>query len=139
MDLSIIQSKIYEIRGQRVMLDVDLAEMYGTQTAQLKRAVRRNIERFDGDDFMFEVTKEELSRYQIGILNKGRGSNIKYLNRHGILVNTNIILALRFTLWVLRSLLGSGMSGMITRGISACWPVQRVPDIFHQKQIDYPH
>ena len=79
MDLSIIQSKIYEIRGQRVMLDVDLAEMYGTQTAQLKRAVRRNIERFDGDNFMFEVTKEELSRYQIGILNKGRGSNIKYL------------------------------------------------------------
>lgn len=61
------------------MLDFDLAEMYGTETGQLKRAVRRNIERFEGDDFMFELTKEELSRCQIGILNKGRGSNFKYM------------------------------------------------------------
>ena len=77
--LELIQSKIYEIRGQRVMLDFDLAQMYGTETAQLKRAVRRNKKRFDGEDFMFEVTRDELSRCQIGILNKGRGSNIKYL------------------------------------------------------------
>ena len=77
--LQLIQSKIYEIRGQKVMLDFDLAEMYGTETGQLKRAVRRNIERFEGDDFMFELTKEELSRYQFGILNKGRGANFKYL------------------------------------------------------------
>ena len=61
------------------MLDFDLAEMYGVETAQLKRAVRRNIERFEGEDFMFIVTKEELSRYQFGILNIGRGGNIKYL------------------------------------------------------------
>ncbi len=45
----------------------------------LKRAVKRNIERFEGQDFMFEVTREELSRYQIGTVNKGRGGNIKYL------------------------------------------------------------
>jgi len=77
--LQVIQSKIYEIRGQRVMLDFDLAEIYGTQTAQLKRAVRRNLERFKGDDFMFEVTPEELSRCQIGTLNRGRGSNFKYM------------------------------------------------------------
>ena len=77
--LELIQSKIYEIRGQRVMLDFDLAAMYGTETSQLKRAVRRNIERFEGDDFMFEVTRDELSRCQIGTLNKGRGNNIKYL------------------------------------------------------------
>ena len=79
MELQVIQNKIYEIRGYRVMLDFDLAEMYGVNTSQLKRSVRRNIERFEGDDFMFEVTKEELSRCQIGTLNKGRGSNIKYL------------------------------------------------------------
>lgn len=79
MQLATIQTKIYEIRGQKVMLDFDLAEMYGTVTALLKRAVRRNIERFEGDDFMFELTSEELSRCQIGTLNKGRGSNIKYL------------------------------------------------------------
>lgn len=77
--LELIQSKIYDIRGQKIMLDFDLAEMYGTETRILKQAVRRNLERFEGEDFMFEVTKEELSRSQIGILNKGRGSNIKYL------------------------------------------------------------
>lgn len=78
MELQIIQSKIYEIRGQRVMLDYDLAELYQVETSQLKRAVRRNIERFEGEDFMFELTKEELSRCQIGTLNTGRGYNIKY-------------------------------------------------------------
>jgi hypothetical protein len=79
MELTLIQSKIFEIRGLKVMLDFDLAEMYGVETSQLKRSVRRNIERFEGDDFMFEVTREELSRCQIGTLNKSRGSNIKYL------------------------------------------------------------
>ena len=78
-ELQIIQSKIYIIRGQRVMLDFDLARIYEVETAQLKRQVRRNIERFEGEDFMFEPTKEELSRCQIGTLNKGRGSNVKYM------------------------------------------------------------
>ena len=53
-----IKRKIYEIRGRRVMLDSDLAEMYQVETKNLKRAVRANIERFP-DDFMFELTKEE--------------------------------------------------------------------------------
>ena len=79
MELQIIQNKIYEIRGQKVMLDFDFAALYGVETGQLKRSVRRNIERFEGEDFMFEVTREELSRCQIGILNEGRGGNIKYL------------------------------------------------------------
>ena len=79
MDIEPIQNKIYEIRGHRVMLDFDLAELYGIENKYLKRAVRSNIERFDGDDFMFELTKDELSRCNFGTLNKGRGSNIKYL------------------------------------------------------------
>ncbi len=78
-ELELVRSKIYEIRNHKVILDFDLAEMYGTETKQLKRAVRRNSERFEGEDFMFELTKEELSRYQIGTLNKERGQNIKYL------------------------------------------------------------
>ena len=49
MELQPIQSKIYEIRGQRVMLDFDLAELYQVETRTLKQAVRRNIERFEGD------------------------------------------------------------------------------------------
>ena len=78
-ELQVIQNKIYEIRGQKVMLDFDLASMYGVETSQLKRAVSRNINRFDGEDFMFELTKEEISRCQIGTLNGGRGSNFKYM------------------------------------------------------------
>ena len=75
----IIQSKIYEIRGQRVMLDFDLADIYGIETKVLKQAIKRNIKRFEGEDFMFTLTKEELSRSQIVTLNKGRGSNFKYM------------------------------------------------------------
>ena len=78
MELAVIQNRIHEIRGQRVMLDFDLAEMYGIETRVLKQAVRRNLRRFEGDDFMFELTKEELSTSQIVILKKGRGSNFKY-------------------------------------------------------------
>ena len=77
-NLQIIQSKIYEIRGQKVMLDFDLAELNGFETRVLKQAVRRNSARFEGEDFMIELTKEEISRSQFVILNKGRGSNIKY-------------------------------------------------------------
>ena len=71
-ELQNIQNLIYIIRGQRVMLDFDLAKIYQVETAHLKRQVRRNIERFEGVDFMFELTNDELSRCQIGTLNKRR-------------------------------------------------------------------
>ena len=58
MDLQIIQNKIFEIRGCRVMLDYHLAELYQVETRALKQAVKRNIERFPGD-FMFVLTQEE--------------------------------------------------------------------------------
>lgn len=76
-DLQVIQDKIYEIRGQRVMLDRDLAAMYGVETKVLNKAVKRNIERFPVR-FMFQLTKEECSRFQFGTLNI-RGQNLKYL------------------------------------------------------------
>lgn len=59
MELQTIQNKIYEIRGQRVMLDFDLADMYQVETKRLKEAVRRNIERFEGEEFMFELSEKE--------------------------------------------------------------------------------
>lgn len=65
-DLINISSLIYEIRGQKVMLDFDLARMYGVETKQLKRSVRRNIKRFEGDDFMFELTHDEFLRCNFG-------------------------------------------------------------------------
>jgi len=59
MQLSVIQNKIYEIRGSKVMLDRDLAEMYEVQTFRLNEAVKRNITRFP-KDFMFQITKDEM-------------------------------------------------------------------------------
>ena len=58
MELQIIQNKIYEIRGQRVMLDFDLSDLYETETKRLKETVRRNIKRFP-PDFMFELSSNE--------------------------------------------------------------------------------
>lgn len=68
-----IVNKIIIIRGERVMLDHDLAEMYGVETRVLKQSVRRNIARFP-DDFMFELTKKEQDslRSQIVILKRGQ-------------------------------------------------------------------
>jgi hypothetical protein len=80
MELQIIQNKIYEIRGIRVMLDFDLSEMYETETKRLKEAVRRNLNRFP-PDFMFELNELEYRflRTQIASLEKqGRGKYSKY-------------------------------------------------------------
>ena len=73
-----IRSRILTIRDVQVMLDRDLAELYGVEVGQLNRQVKRNIERFP-NDFMFQLSREDCSRCQIGTLNGGRGSNIKYL------------------------------------------------------------
>ncbi|MDC7137902.1 MULTISPECIES: ORF6N domain-containing protein [Bacteroides] len=95
-DIAIIENKIYEIRGQKVMLDFDLAEMYGVETKRLKEQVRRNIERFPAE-FMFELTKEEVqfSRSQIATLKTGQGHNIKYLpfafTEYGIVMLSSVL------------------------------------------------
>jgi hypothetical protein len=75
--IELIASKIYLIRSSKVMLDRDLAELYDVETKQLKRAVRRNINRFP-EDFMFQLTKEEYQslRSQFGTLK--RGAHSKY-------------------------------------------------------------
>ena len=69
--LQVIQSKIYEIRGQKVMLDKDLAELYQVTTGNLNKAVKRNLKRFP-PDFMFQLTEEEWQalRFQNGIIKK---------------------------------------------------------------------
>jgi len=73
-----IISKINQIRNEKVLLDRDLAELYGVETKQLKRAVRRNLNRFPSD-FMFELTRDEYNsfRSQVGTLK--RGAHSKYL------------------------------------------------------------
>lgn len=71
MDLQLIQNKIFEIRGIRVMIDFHLAELYNVETRVLKQAVKRNIERFP-DDFMLILTKEESK----SIIEKGVSQNV---------------------------------------------------------------
>ena len=77
-----IRSKIYEIRGVQVMLDFDLAEMYQVETKRLKEAVRRNLKRFEGDDFMFELTNEEYNSLIINLRSQIATSNMKGGRRH---------------------------------------------------------
>jgi hypothetical protein len=78
--LEVIEKKIFLIRGEKVMLDSDLAELYGVETFNFNKAVRRNIDRFP-EDFMFQLSREEADslRFQIGMSKKtGRGGR-RYL------------------------------------------------------------
>jgi hypothetical protein len=75
----VITSKIYLIRNTKVMLDKDLAELYGVLTGNLNKAVKRNIKRFP-DDFMFQLTKEEFEnlKFQFGISSWGGTRSLPY-------------------------------------------------------------
>ena len=87
---------IYEVRGQRVMLDSDLAAIYGVETKALNRAVRRNVSRFP-KDFAFQVSPSEWKnlRYQIGTLKTGHGQHRKYrphvFTEHGAIMAANVL------------------------------------------------
>ena len=76
----IIENKIFLIREQKVMLDRDLAELYGVQTGNLNKAVKRNLKRFP-DDFMFQLTKEEFGnlKFQFGISRWGGTRRLPYV------------------------------------------------------------
>ena len=89
-ELAFIQNKIYVLRNQRVMLDFDLASMYGVQTKVLNQAVKRNIERFP-EEFCFQLSELEynsLKSQTATLKNSGRGKHRKYLpyvfTEHGI-------------------------------------------------------
>jgi len=96
MELQLIQQKIYEIKGFRVMLDRDLAKLYDIEVKQLNLAVKRNIKRFPSD-FMFQLNKEENDslRLQIETLKSARGAHSKYLpyvfTEHGIAMLSGIL------------------------------------------------
>jgi len=93
--IEIIESKIFSIRGNKVMLDKDLAEIYNVETKVLKQAVKRNIDIFPAH-FMFELTQEEYKslRSQIVTSNKGRGGT-RYLpmvfTEHGVLQLASVL------------------------------------------------
>jgi phage regulator Rha-like protein len=95
-----IESRIFVIRGQKVMLDTDLAELYGEEIRRLNEQVRRNIERFP-EDFMFQLTDEEFTalRSQFATLKSGRGQHRKYMpyafTEHGALMLDNVLKSVR--------------------------------------------
>jgi hypothetical protein len=107
MELQVIQSKIYEIRGYKVMLDRDLAELYGVETRVLNQAVRRNIDRFP-EDFMFQLTDEELQNWKSQIV---ISNSIKMGLRNRPYAFTELGVAM------LSSVLGSKVAIQINMGI----------------------
>jgi hypothetical protein len=89
-----VNSRILTLRGKQVMIDRDLAELYGIETKYLKRQVQRNIERFNEDDFMFITTKEELTnlRSQIGTANFSKTRALPYaFTEQGIYMLATVI------------------------------------------------
>ena len=93
-EIELVRSKIYEYRGQRVMLDSDLAELYGVTTGNFNKAVKRNIARFP-DDFMFQLNDEEYSnlKFQIGIASSygGRRTNPYVFTEQGVAMLSSVL------------------------------------------------
>ena len=92
---SLIENKIFIIRGQKVMLDFDLAEMYGVLTKALKQAVKRNIERFP-EDFMFEMTEKELENWRSHfVTSNSLKMGLRYkpfcFTEHGVLMLSSVL------------------------------------------------
>lgn len=110
-ELAEVASRIVVVRGKRVMLDSDLARLYGIETRVLNQAVRRNRDRFPAD-FVIELENQEVmrSRSQSVILNSGRGSNIKHkplaFTEHGAIMAATVLSsprAVQMTVYVVRA------------------------------------
>jgi translation initiation factor 2 alpha subunit (eIF-2alpha) len=92
----LVMSRIHTVRGHKVMLDRDLAELYGVPTKALKQAVRRNMERFP-EDFMFEMSQEELEQWrsQTVTSNPGVKMGLRYapfcFTEHGVLMLSSVL------------------------------------------------
>lgn len=104
-----INSKIYEIRGQKVMLDSDLAQLYLVETSYLNRQVKRNFERFDEEDFMFQLTQEEFEnlKCQIGISSWGGKRKLPFVfTEQGVYMLATVInskIAIQVTKQIMRT------------------------------------
>jgi phage regulator Rha-like protein len=100
MDLIVVQQKIYDVRGEKVMLDFDLAALYEVETRVFNQAVKRNIDSFP-KDFMFRLTQKEWTslRSQIVMLETGKGKHPKYLpyafTEHGVTMLASVLKSTR--------------------------------------------
>ncbi|MFI5163905.1 MAG: ORF6N domain-containing protein [Bacteroidia bacterium] len=94
MELQIIQKRIFEVRGHKVMFDRHLSELYGVPTKSLNLAIKRNISRFPGD-FMFQLTKKEYDSLRFQFETLKRGQHSKYLpyvfTEHGVAMLSSVL------------------------------------------------
>lgn len=126
-----IESLIHIIHEQHVMLDSDLARLYGVETKVLNQAVKRNIERFP-EDFMFQLTKEECLKSQIVTLNAERGKHLKYMphafTENGVAMLSSVLrskMAIEVNIRIMRVLLHLGHLWRITWGFFKEWSLWR--------------
>ena len=95
-ELQNIQSKIYVIRGQRVMLDFDLAKLYEVKTSALNQAVKRNPKRFEGEEFMFQLTEEEWRTFKVNFFKSYHAEDENDTDLQSQFVTANYIKKQRF-------------------------------------------
>lgn len=108
-NLQLIQSKIYEIRGQKVMLDRDLAELYGIETKVLKQAVKRNLKRFPSD-FMFELTQDEFECLRSQFVTSNARGGTRYMpfafTEQGVAMLSSVLnseVAIEINIYIMRA------------------------------------
>ena len=133
-ELQLIQSKIYEIRGQKVMLDFDLAEMYEVETRALNQAVKRNIERFP-EDFMYQLAKDEWQNMSSQFVMTSRAKRPKSalplaFTEHGVVMLSSILrsdIAIQTSVLIVRAFVA-------IRQLIAKFPVDRVGQLENQME-----
>ncbi len=123
MELQLIQNKIFEIRGHRVMMDFDLAEMYQVETKVLKQSVKRNSTRFP-PDFMFELTTAEWDSLRSQIVTSNRGG-IRYMpyafTEHGVAMLSSVLRserAIEINIQIVRAFISIRQSSLLYKEIS---------------------
>ncbi len=142
----VIENKIYVIRGQRVMLDADLALLYGVETKALNQAVKRNLDRFP-KDFVFQLAKEEaLSlRSQFVTSNVGRGGK-RYLpyvfTEHGVAMLSAILKskqAVEMSIFIVRAFIK--MRELLSTQKDVAYKIDKIVDVLesHDEQINQIH
>ena len=133
-DLQVIQDKIYEIRGQRVMLDRDLAEMYGVTTSALNQSVKRNAQRFP-EEFMFRISKTEWENMSSQFVMTSRAKRPKSalplaFTEHGVVMLSSILrsdIAIQTSVLIVRAFVA-------IRQLIAKFPVDRVGQLENQME-----
>lgn len=135
----IIQQKIYVIRGEQVMLDSDLAEMYGMETKVLKQAVKRNINRFPSD-FMFELTKEEFESLRSQIVTSNKRGGTRYMpyafTEQGVAMLSSILnsdTAIEVNIAIMRTFVA--VRRLVAAPILPASPTERIEKLEHDVQV----